>query len=73
VMMTDGVLDNLEIGEVVQTVAANAEKLSSQEIAESICRKAYSNSISSEGKPDDITTLVVKYYSSSTQKNKLTK
>jgi len=60
VLMTDGVLDNMTKPEIVDTINKYSE-LRPQAIAKKVCLKAYFGSKLETGKPDDITTLVVKY------------
>ena len=59
VLVTDGVLDNItekEIADIVNTTS----RLKPAGIAKRICQSSYKASKLDKGKPDDITSIVVK-------------
>jgi serine/threonine protein phosphatase PrpC len=60
VLMSDGVLDNMTEAEIVNEVNRHASRKAPL-IAKKICTAAFAGSQVEGGKPDDITTLVVKY------------
>jgi protein phosphatase PTC7 len=59
VLVTDGVLDNMSEKEIVDVVRRSST-LRPAGIAKRICQSAYKGSKAEKGKPDDITSIVVK-------------
>lgn len=59
VLVTDGVLDNMTEKDILEIVNASS-RLKPAGIAKKICQAAYKGSKLEKGKPDDITSIVVK-------------